>query len=441
MRLLIECNYVFTYPHHNSGIQRVVRNVIKNLENIDSEYECIPVIFKRGSVFRVNRLKPSKFDAFLAKIKDIATAARQKHWESHARWHQRKPFTGSRRLRQIVTALYLVTSVWHMLPLMFFHLLNRYRIDHERARELEVKPSDVLVLLDSSWHSNFFNDVEKLKRQGIKAYAVVYDLIPLTHPQFCDAGLVMVFEKWFEWISAQADGFICISKTVRDNVQHFIQEKQIDSNATFFDHFYLGTDLDLSNKEDDIAEQLKSVFNSKDSVYLMVSTIEPRKNHAYLIDAFELLWEQNSNATLCIVGVIGWRCDDLIKRIQNHSELGRRLFMFNNLSDSELGYCYQHATSLVFPSFVEGFGLPLIEAQERGLPAMASDIPVFREIGGNSLRYFDLDDPASLATLISNTDQETIKELKSNLNDWSWMSWRDATQELISKLVGHANRF
>src|SRR5690606_41798773 len=130
---------------------------------------------------------------------------------------------------------------------------------------------------------------------------------------------------------------------------------------------------------------------------LMVITIEPHKNHVYLLDAFDLLWAENTDAALCFVGKIGWKNEHLIERIRRHPQLGKRLFMWNDLNDRELEYCYLNPRSLLFPSHVEGFGLPLVEAMQRKLPVMASDIPVFREIGGDAMAYFELSDPDNLA--------------------------------------------
>lgn len=132
---------------------------------------------------------------------------------------------------------------------------------------------------------------------------------------------------------------------------------------------------------------------SAGSVYLAVGTIEPRKNHEYLLDAFELAWGAGSEARLCIIGRIDWKREALLKRICEHAEFGRRLFMFNEISDSGLQYAYGHAKALVFSSHDEGFGLPLVEAMQRGLPVMGSDIPVFHEIGGDYMAYFALQQP------------------------------------------------
>ncbi|MGV8743960.1 glycosyltransferase, partial [Pseudomonas aeruginosa] len=83
---------------------------------------------------------------------------------------------------------------------------------------------------------------------------------------------------------------------------------------------------------------------------LKVSTIEPRKNHGYLLDAFERAWAQGSEARVCIAGRIGWKSEALVERVRQQPDLNKRLFMFTDISDKSMEYAYCHAASLVFPS-------------------------------------------------------------------------------------------
>jgi len=437
-RLLVECTYVFEHPSANSGIQRVVRNVIQQLPAADETVECIPVVMINGGLYEVKSLAPlksTKLDlmGLRVKLEQWANA----FWLRHRAVERRWPFNRSRFTRRVLyVGCRLTAFACLSLPMRLLERVLKGQHIPERCVPLAHRAGDQLVLLDSSWHANFFPLAEQLKREGVGIISVIYDLIPLTHPQFCDAGLVKVFNDWFDWIARTADGYIAISTTIRDQVREEmlrrIGTQQVGQR--WFDYFHLGSELDLSEADAKVDRGLLDMFQTADPVFLMVSTIEPRKNHAYLLEAFELAWAKGSKARLCIVGKIGWKCDALIERIRQHPELNRRLFMYNSLSDKSLEHAYSHATALVFPSHVEGFGLPLVEAMQRKLPAMASDIPVFREIGGDYMAYFDLANPQSLSDLVTGMERSGEFPAALGLEQWRWLSWREASAQLVERI-------
>ncbi|ARU86608.1 glycosyl transferase [Pseudomonas sp. M30-35] len=444
MRLLVECTYVFEHPNDNSGIQRVVRNVIKQLAEINASVECIPVMMQAGEVHQVLSLAPLPTQklSWTHKLRVKLEHWRNRFWYLHARVERHAPLRYSHALRRVFYVLCRLAGLGFSIPI---RLLDRFTDDTpapERAVVLECRKGDQLLLLDSSWHADFFPLAERLKREGVGIISVVYDLIPLTHPQFCDAGLVKVFDRWFDWIAQTADGYIAISSTISKQVQAEVTRRIGDARADsrWFDHFHLGSELDLVVANKKLESKLLKLFDGDAPVYLMVSTIEPRKNHAYLLDAFERLWQKDSPACLCIIGKVGWKCDALIERIESHPELNQRLFMFNDLDDAGLEYAYNHSRALVFPSYVEGFGLPLVEAMQRGLPAMASAIPVFEEIGGGYMAYFELDRPESLVELVETFEQTGRFPAAQDLQQWSWLSWNDSTRQLIERTAAHVIR-
>ncbi len=442
-RLLVECTYVFEHPTANSGIQRVVRNVIQQLPAADETVECIPVVMIDGGLYEVKSLAPlksPKLDLVSLRVKLEQWA--NTFWLRHRALERRRPFSQSHFARRVLyVGCRLSAFACFSLPMRVLERVLKGKTIPERCVPLAHRAGDQLVLLDSSWHANFFPLAEQLKRDGVGIISVIYDLIPLTHPQFCDAGLVKVFNDWFDWIARTADGYVAISTTIRDQVREEmlrrIGAQQVEQR--WFDYFHLGSELDLSDAGAEVDRALLQMFKTAEPVFLMVSTIEPRKNHAYLLDAFERAWATGSTARLCIVGKIGWKCDALVERIRKHPELNRRLFMYNSLSDRSLEHAYSHATALVFPSYVEGFGLPLVEAMQRGLPAMASDIPVFREIGGDYMAYFDLDDPQSLTDLVTGMEHSGKFPAALRLEQWRWLSWREASAQLVQRIERNLN--
>lgn len=442
MRLLIECTYVYEHPQDNSGIQRVVRNVVNSLGKLDGKVEYVPVILKHDRVYQVTRLGPTKssklrprLQAWLSLWHERFARRRDRLRLYRAARERTGLYKNSPFLRGCLKLVCRTLSLSMAVPQKILARISLNYVDKERAIELKPLPGDVLVLLDSSWHADFFPVAERLKAQGIPIVSVIYDLIPLTHPQFCDEGLVRVFEQWFDWVCRTADGYMSISQTIIEQVRSEVQWRlgRDVADQRWFNYFHLGSDLDQADPRTVVRQEVRQMCRDR-SLYLMVSTIEPRKNHAYLLDAFDRLWAEGSEVALCFVGKIGWKTEQLIERVRQHPRLNTHMFMFNDLSDRELEYCYTHARSLVFPSYVEGFGLPLVEAMQRGLPAMASDIPVFREIGGDFMAYFGLADPDSLARLVRQFEVTGKFPAKAEPASWKWLSWQDSAQQLVDRI-------
>ena len=168
---------------------------------------------------------------------------------------------------------------------------------------------------------------------------------------------------------------------------------------------------------------------------LMVGTIEPRKAHAQALAAFERLWAEGTAVNLVIVGKQGWMVEALVERLRNHPEKGRRLFWIEGANDALLLRIYAAATALLAASEGEGFGLPLIEAAQHGLPIIARDLDVFKEVAGEHAFYFN----------------GGVHELAARLNEWlslhaqqkqplsakmPWLTWRESAKQLIA-VVNH----
>lgn len=436
-RLLIECTNVFRNPRVNSGIQRVVRNIVRHLGSNADQAECIPVIFARGRLFRVTKLTPDPTDeALLARAYELLERLNGAFWRAHGRYENHWPMTRVHNLRR---AFYVLSRALNLPIALGLRSLRLLGFDPLllRAEPFEAHAGDQLVLLDSSWHEAHFGQIEQLKRQGVGIIAVLYDLIPLVRPEFFDTRLSAVFNAWFDWVIHTADGYMAISRSVRDQLKHELATRLGTAalEKSWYGYFHLGSELDLIRGELAPPAELTRLFDAELPVYLAVSTLEPRKNHTYLLDAFELLWAQQSPVRLCIIGRVGWKCDALIKRIEGHPEFGRRLFMFNQLDDGGLEYAYARAKALVFSSHDEGFGLPLVEAMQRGLPAMGSDIPVFHEVGGEYMAYFDLQTPQTLADLVTRFEHSGEFPASGQLTDWQWIGWSGACRQLIDGIM------
>jgi glycosyltransferase involved in cell wall biosynthesis len=150
---------------------------------------------------------------------------------------------------------------------------------------------------------------------------------------------------------------------------------------------------------------------------LMVSTIEPRKNHLLLMQAWEQLrYTLHPDLKIIFVGNAGWDEGPVLKAFKPWAERGD-LFWLNNLPSAELRVLYQHAAVTVCPGLAEGFDYSGVEAMKCGGVVAASDIPVHREIYQDASAYFNTYDPehaaAVLHTLLEDSAAPRLEALRA----------------------------
>ena len=174
--------------------------------------------------------------------------------------------------------------------------------------------------------------------------------------------------------------------------------------------------------------------------FLTVGTIEPRKSYSQILSAFEELWACGVDINLVIIGKQGWMVEKLIDAINGHRELNRRLFWLQNISDEYLEVIYASSDCLIAASQGEGFGLPLIEASVHGLPVIARDIPVFREVAGESAYYFSGLESKDLSGVIKEWLMLKEENTILRLDGMKRLTWKESCQELLARIFDMASK-
>jgi glycosyltransferase involved in cell wall biosynthesis len=136
--------------------------------------------------------------------------------------------------------------------------------------------------------------------------------------------------------------------------------------------------------------------------FLVLGTIEPRKNHWMLLQLWRRLHGSMGNGAprLVVIGQRGWECENVVDLLERCEQLQGIVIERSACSDVELNTWLHHAQALLFPSFAEGYGLPLAEALAHHVPVICSELPVFREIAGEIPEYVDPLDGARWETLV-----------------------------------------
>ena len=164
--------------------------------------------------------------------------------------------------------------------------------------------------------------------------------------------------------------------------------------------------------------------------FLFVSRLEhPGKNHVRLIDAYETFRERSGSDHRLVLAGSPWHGAEVIEARIRDSPYAKDILTPGFVEESDLPLWYASADALVFPSLIEGFGLPVVEALACGLRVATSDRGSLPEVGGDAAIYFDPEKPDSIAEALVEISSETTSERKnriekglshSNQFDWDW---------------------
>jgi glycosyltransferase involved in cell wall biosynthesis len=232
-------------------------------------------------------------------------------------------------------------------------------------------------------HSNLTDTMfGALKAGGCPNIRVfIHDMIPLDYPEFSKSHIPKAFEKRMRSVARNADQIICNSEETSRRVQYYFRKWGAEADCLVA---YLGIEP---------RQPVTSVEKPVDRPYFVIlGTIEPRKNHMLLFRVWERMAAERQDQEmplLFVVGRRGWVNAEVFQFLDESMLAGRYIFEENNLDDQSLTNLLTHANALLFPSFVEGFGLPALEAAQIGIPVYCSDIRTFREVLGEAGIYLD----------------------------------------------------
>lgn len=282
--------------------------------------------------------------------------------------------------------------------------------------------------------------LQELKTAGVTVKFVVYDLLPLQMPHHFLDFVVELFDDWLKVVS-ESNGAICISKTVANDLTDYLQSLAVATETSALppvatalpiDWFHLGADLKnsfnslgMSARDHQLVQTLQNQIT-----FLMVGTLESRKGHQQVLDAFHILCKSNTKVHLVLIGKQGWKVEGLIQQIQNSPLLHKRLFWLQDTSDELLEKIYQASSCLIAASYGEGFGLPLIEAAQYGVPIMARNISIYQEVASKHAYFFNAASADDLANEIATWIELYKLDQHPKSDGIAWQTWEESAQQL-----------
>ena len=310
------------------------------------------------------------------------------------------------RLARMADPLPTVVRRWAG-ELVHHRAVHRLREELARRRRQRAHPPEHADLAIGSWPTpSYFFDMEaawhdheprsvllpQLRRSGVSPVALIADVMPELWPEWFDPAPTVKFIDFLRSHLRNSEHLVCISECSRRDAIALAERIGVDP---------LPTTSVTTMGADFTVRQAPTVPDAEVTALryaLCVSTVEPRKNHALVLDAYDVLRDEVDDFGVVFVGKVGWKTETLIERIRSHPDLGTRIHWFERVDDPALDGLYEAAHCAVMPSFYEGFGLPIIEALSRGVPTLSSNGGALPEAGGDWVDYFD---PASVTELVA----------------------------------------
>lgn len=318
------------------------------------------------------------------------------------------------------------------------------------AFDANCEPGDVLLVLGSPWFHPFYAEVvEKAQRQRDLRFALlVYDLIPLRRPEWCDHNLALRFREWTGDVFPLVDTFMTISRSsARDIVQ--LAQRSGYSLRGKPQPIPIGTGFTSPPRplaalaSEDVEHGPSDRLPPAGSYALIVSTIEARKNHILLFRVWRRLLEEMPREqvpTLVFAGRVGWLVSDLMQQLRNANFLDGKIMLVEDPSDDELEQLYAGCRFTLFPSLYEGWGLPVTESMSFGRPCIISRATSLPEAGGHLARYFDPENGGEAYDVIRyaiETPEETEAWAEQVRREFKPVTW-DTSARGVLRALGFA---
>lgn len=300
------------------------------------------------------------------------------------------------------------------------------------------RPGDVLAAFGAPWfgasHPSLLREARA--RLGLRVALLIYDIIPLRRPEWCDPGMASLFRDWVHAALPQADMLFAISRATADDLRQHAARAGITLAGPV-----LPVPVGSGFAAPAPARQAPRLA-PPGAYVLFVSTLEARKNHLLLVRAWRRLLEEQPEDEvpfLVFAGRIGFMVGDLLQELRNSLFLGGKVLLIEHPDDAELAALYQGCLFTVFPSLYEGWGLPVTESLAFGKPCLAARATALPEAGGNLARYFD---PESLPDALRAL--RAVLDDRAGLRDWEAtvrrefrpVPWADMAHAIIDGLAG-----
>lgn len=268
----------------------------------------------------------------------------------------------------------------------------------------------------------------------IRYVALVHDLIPLRMPELFTKKHLQRFKIFTSICRHQADSYIAVSEATKADILHYMKVPEEKIQV-----IYEGANPDFTPERDEAGiKETMERFGIESPYLLCLSTVEPRKNMLRTIQAYEQYVLKNDLPyKLVIVGGKGWNNGEIYDYVNEHHLNGYVLFT-GYVSNEDVKNIYANATLFIYASLYEGFGIPVLEAMQSGVPVITSNVSSMPEVAGDACILVDPYQTEDIKNaIIKVLDSEKLQaEMKEKgIARAKKFSWRQCGEEVHKHLL------
>lgn len=427
--LAVDVTHTLTYPY-NTGIQRVVRSLGRQLEIQQADYRLIRFNETIGNFQYVD---------------DIA-ANDLTNWEKRDRRPAFMPSEARRKSLKKWARKLVGDKVSNSIRDKLREWKKRRKAKIHRPSHVHGAENTVVVFL---WDNQlFFPEVimdlprlgavnQLLQHLPLTSTMIVYDLMPVLHPDLFE-GNVDGFVRYLTLLRV-VDRVSCISRSVLEDVERFLGHASHRRTDVLTEYHYLGGDFDFNDVRE--GESL-----CDQPTVLCVGTLEVRKNHRRILRGMVKAQERGARFKGVFVGNPGWMCDEFLEEVAFYQARGIEVEVRMSASEADLRKLYSRASFSIFCSLAEGFGLPIVESLAKGVPCITSDRGSMKEIAEvfGGCVVVDPESEIQIADAISHliNNPQAYQSLKEQIRQSENKSWAQYARELFefaNKKTGDGN--
>lgn len=338
--------------------------------------------------------------------------------------------------------LHRASVPWRMLRFLARHPARRLR-DHlrgaadERALAARIAPGDVVVCLGLPWKNPDYGRrmAAAKRRYGVRFALMIYDVLPLSDPRFFTPPFIASFVRWFDAVIPVCDTVLVASRHVAAAVRSACAARGIAPPVIAVVPFGAGFAVP--------AVEISPPPRVPEPFVLYVSTLGGRKNHALLLRVWRRLIDKHgaeNMPALVFVGTGGGRPET--ERGIAAAGLRGKVMVAATVDDAALGEMYRRCLFTVYPSFTEGWGLPIAESLMHGKFCVASHGGPLTEVAGDLIDYFDpADDDDATAKIERALFDPAYRDARTSRTVAAYRAprWRDCADAVLRAVEAPAD--